>query len=444
MSYFCQKLFIMKKILFTIISVAGISGASAQTDSISKSNVETEFNKWSIEFNGGVNKPQQPFAPGYYTGTPSPFSVDFGVRYMFNNKFGLKGDVGYNILKSHKNSAEFKTEYYRTSLQGVANLGRIMNFETWTSALGLLLHAGPGYAQFQTEGQNFTDRMGTFNIGFTGQLKLSNTIALTGDFTSITNISQSRTFDGTAASGTRGFGGGIFTGTVGLTIYLGKHTKHADWFAESDKYKQQIEDLQKRIGDVETMMNDLDRDGVPDYLDAEPNTLAGASVDSRGRANDLNNNGVPDQVETYVQNNGGNSAGNTGGNSGSTINNGGFASNNELVRNLINDGYVTTYFDYNKSTPTNISTEGIDFILTYLRNNPTASVDIIGHADELGRTEYNDKLSTARANSVKNILVRAKIDASRLNIVPAGEDTSVDKNSDGARKLVRRVTFKVK
>ena len=118
--------------------------------------------------------------------------------------------------------------------------------------------------------------------------------------------------------------------------------------------------------------------------------------------------------------------------------------NDELVKALINDGYVTTYFDYNKSTPTNVSTEGIDFILTYLRNNPSASVDIIGHADELGRTEYNDKLSTARANSVKNTLMSAKIDGSRLNIVPAGEDTSVDKNSDVARRLVRRVTFKVK
>jgi OOP family OmpA-OmpF porin len=48
----------------------------------------------------------------------------------------------------------------------------------------------------------------------------------------------------------------------------------------------------------------------------------------------------------------------------------------------INGGYVATYFDFDKSTPTNVSTEGIDFILTYLRNNPSASVDIIGHADE--------------------------------------------------------------
>jgi OOP family OmpA-OmpF porin len=46
---------------------------------------------------------------------------------------------------------------------------------------------------------------------------------------------------------------------------------------------------------------------------------------------------------------------------------------------------VATYFDFDKSTPSNVSTTGIDFVLTYLRNN-RASVDIIGHADELGRS----------------------------------------------------------
>jgi OOP family OmpA-OmpF porin len=56
----------------------------------------------------------------------------------------------------------------------------------------------------------------------------------------------------------------------------------------------------------------------------------------------------------------------------------------------------------------------IDFVLTYLRNNPSASVDIIGHADELGRS-YNDKLSNERAANVKTILMKANIDASRLN-----------------------------
>ena len=101
-----------------------------------------------------------------------------------------------------------------------------------------------------------------------------------------------------------------------------------------------------------------------------------------------------------------------------------------MIKNLINGGYVAAYFNFNKSTPTNVSTEGIDFILTYLRNNPSASVDIIGHADEIGRSAYNDKLSNARANNVKNTLVKANIDASRLNVIAAGEDNSVDKDSE--------------
>jgi OOP family OmpA-OmpF porin len=111
---------------------------------------------------------------------------------------------------------------------------------------------------------------------------------------------------------------------------------------------------------------------------------------------------------------------------------------------LINGGYVALYFDFNKSRPTNVSTEGTDFILTYLRNNPTAKMDIIGHADEIGRSSYNDKLSNARAKNVKNTLVKAKIDPARLNVIAAGEDNSVDIDSQNARKLVRRVTFKVK
>ena len=82
--------------------------------------------------------------------------------------------------------------------------------------------------------------------------------------------------------------------------------------------------------------------------------------------------------------------------------------------------------------------------MTYLRTNPTATIDIIGHADEIGSSEFNQKLALNRAEAVKAILVKAKIDPTRLNVISKGEDASVDKDSDGARKLVRRVTFKVK
>jgi OOP family OmpA-OmpF porin len=118
------------------------------------------------------------------------------------------------------------------------------------------------------------------------------------------------------------------------------------------------------------------------------NTVSGVMVDSKGRAIDLNNNNVPDELESYLTANYVNKSDKT------TLN------DNELIRSLINGGYVATYFDFDKSTPSNVSTTGIDFVLTYLRN-PSASVDIIGHADELGRSSYNDKLSNERAANVK-------------------------------------------
>jgi OOP family OmpA-OmpF porin len=115
-----------------------------------------------------------------------------------------------------------------------------------------------------------------------------------------------------------------------------------------------------------------------------------------------------------------------------------------MVTKLINDGYIAAYFDSNKRVPTSASTDNIGFILNYLRTNPDKSVDIIGYADEIGSSDYNDKLSNERAENIKSILVKAGIEASRLNIVGNGIDNSVDKKSEYARRLVRKVVFKIK
>lgn len=430
MFYFCTKLKIrkMKNLMCALVLVASASTVNAQT--ATDTNSAVKYNKWSVELAGGLNKPMRPLTAGYRTAVASAYVADLGVRYMFNNKFGLKADFGYNSFKEGENSVGFDSKYYRANLQAVANLGRIMSFETWTNTIGLLGHAGVGLGFGESENVTGTDRMGNFMAGLTGQIKLTDRVALTGDFTTILNAKQNRTFDGASVAGTPGFGGVLFNGTVGLTVYLGKNEKHADWVV--DNYSE-IDNLRKRIADIETSMLDTDKDGVADYLDQEPNTIGGVMVDSKGKSIDINNNNVPDELESYLLKTYGNNTDKSA-----------ILNNSTLIKNLINEGYVSTYFDFNKSTPTNVSTEGIDFILTYLRNNPTASVDIIGHADELGRSAYNDKLANARATSVKNTLVKANIADSRLNIISAGEDTSVNKDSDVARKLVRRVTFMVK
>lgn len=425
----------MKKIVLSmavLVSSFGILNAQEQ-ETEKKSSA---YNKWSLELNAGLTKPVNPFSMGAYTERVAPLHADFGVRYMLNNKFGLKLDAGFDTFEGAGDSAvDFESKFYRFSLQGVVNLGRLMNFEDWTNTIGLLGHAGLGYSMLDNDNLSKNDQMINFIAGLTGQVKLSEKFVLTADFSAINTMEQNVTWDGTFISTPRrGFEKNfIFNASVGVTMYLGKNEKHADWYITTP-IDDELSAMEKRIGDIESMLVDSDKDGVPDYLDAEPNSTPGVAVDTKGRAIDRNGNGIPDELETYLESKYGPDA----------IGRKDIKDQNQLVKELINSGYVTTYFDFNKDQPTNVSSHGIDFIRTYLLNNPNASVDIFGHADEIGDSNYNYGLANRRAENVKKILVKAGIDASRLNVISKGEDNSVEPSSAGARKLVRRVTFQIK
>ena len=415
----------MKKIALPLLLVC-LTSASLKAQDTQEVTTEQDFNKWSIEVSGGANKPFRTFTPGYFTDRVNFFTVDLGTRYMFNNKFGLKLDFGYNKFENNDNSSEFESTYLRGDIQGVINLGRVLNFEDWTNTIGLLVHGGGGVFMLQSDNGFEGEDWGANLIGgFTAQVKLSDRIVLTGDVTGIANGFQNWNFDGTSMTGTT-VDGLIVNGTLGLTFYLGSHEKHADW--TTDVKSDELAVLEERIGSVETMMNDTDKDGVPDYLDAEPNSTTGVAVDTKGRAVDLNNNGVPDELESYIENKTKNNTTTTG----------------TDLQGLINGGYVNAYFDFNKDMPNSQSTAGINFLTKYLKENPSATADVIGYADEIGDSAYNKQLSQRRAENVKQILVDSGIDASRLNIIGNGEDASVKKENKQARQVVRRVTFIIK
>lgn len=384
------------------------------------------YNKWSLELNGGLNKPTRTMTLGYQTASLNPFHADLGVRYMFNPKFGLKLDFGYDKFTERDDTPEFESQYLRTSLQGVINIGRALNFETWTNTIGLLAHGGFGVSQLTSEsGFEGEDYIGHGIVGITGQLKLSNRVALTGDLTGIVNGKQNWNFDGMSETQTSSFDGLLVNASLGLTFYLGNNEKHADWVGENNDYDK----LEQRVALLEKSLQDTDKDGVADLYDLEPNTIAGVAVNTKGQSIDNNQNGVPDELESYLE---------------KTYGQNGKGATNSTVEQLLNDGYVNVYFDFNSSKPTNASLSGVDFLVKYLKNNPSKNADIIGYADEVGSSNYNAELSRKRAEAVKNVAINAGIDASRLNVIANGEDTSVNKDSKEARQIVRRVTFKVK
>lgn len=416
--------------------------------------IRKDYNKWTIEFSAGQSKGTKPFTDGYYSSNPDKLfgSIGFntftlGVRYMFSAKFGLKADISSDEFKNNKSteSLDFKLQQYRFGLQGVVNASRLFNIQEELGRLSILIHAGlqaaratpvykpddgvPGYFYNKSE-----LNLGVM-FGISPEVRITKKFSIIGDFSTLSNFRQHFTWDGRLSDAQNNLSGQMIMGTVGLTYSFGRDDIHGDWAIIDEGRLKEIEDLDKRIGELETMLNDTDKDGVPDYLDVENNSISGVAVDTKGRMIDMNKNGIPDELEKYMANTYVDKQ-----NISTAI----AESNADMIKRLINEGYVTTYFDTAKTTPTNVSTEGIDFMLTYLRNNPNATIDIIGHADEVGKTSYNDKLAIGRANTVKNTLIKAGIPASRLNVINQGEDSSVAIDSKDARRLVRRVTFKVR
>lgn len=425
----------MKKLILSTL-MAGALAFSA--------NAQSEFDKWSLEVNGGFNKPMAPLTPGYLSPTLNIGHVDLGVRYMFNEKFGLKLDYGFGSFKESEGEPSFDTKYYRLNLQGVANIGRIMNFESFTRSFGLLLHGGAGIGNVNPEENlynDFTDDVYNFIFGITPQIKLSNNISLVGDISTILNGRQTVSFDGASVirpsqdNGFYGANGTWWTGTLGLQFYLGSSEQHADWFIAADKYATK-EELATQINGIKDMLKDSDGDGVPDYLDKEPNTPVGARVDSSGATMDSDGDGTPDHLDKCPFLPGPASTG------GCPIEE--VKEEVDFFKKAINDGYVNVYYAFDSSKPLGYSASASNYVSNFMKRNPGVKMEIKGYADELGPEDYNMKLSESRAKAVYDLLVSSGVDASRLSFKGYGEDTSVDKSSADARQLARRASFEVK
>ncbi len=102
----------------------------------------------------------------------------------------------------------------------------------------------------------------------------------------------------------------------------------------------------------------------------------------------------------------------------------------------------TAYFDFDSYKINGSAKSALKTDADWLKSNPNATVQIEGHCDERGTTEYNLALGERRANAAKNYLIRLGVEKSRLSTISYGKERPADPGHDeSAWAKNRRAAF---
>jgi len=103
------------------------------------------------------------------------------------------------------------------------------------------------------------------------------------------------------------------------------------------------------------------------------------------------------------------------------------------------------FFDFDKATLRPESNIEIERLRKVLIEYPTMKIELSGHTDNKGSSDYNKKLSQSRAKAVLDYLVKKGISPDRMTFAGYGFDSPMAPNdSDAGRQLNRRTEFEIK
>ena len=402
----------MKKITL-LVTLMLLSHLFYAQEAIEEEKKDADFNKFSIEAGIGFNKADDNFSPGYFQGNSTEDFVlsslnhyDLGLRYMFNEKFGLKLDGAYDIFENESDkSLPFEANQIRIGLQGVANLRNLLNFDSFSSRFGLLLHGGVQYSFFNPDTRNGvdasggTDNNGGFIAGLTPQFRITDRLVLHADASFVQHYRSHLTWDGARTNPERNLDSSMMSASIGLTLYLGKHDVHADFYSVDDIYDDKLAEFGKKLDDLEQKVADVPK-----------------AIDDKGK-----------EITNYINN--------------SYYNKGEV---DTMMSDLKDVGYGNIFFGFDNDVPEETSLNEISLLVDFMKNNPEESITLIGYTDVLGTEKYNDGLSMRRAKFVNDILVSSGIDQSRIEFNGDGVNPDYTEKDDFKRKLARRVKVVLK
>ncbi|MBI2372592.1 MAG: OmpA family protein [Deltaproteobacteria bacterium] len=104
---------------------------------------------------------------------------------------------------------------------------------------------------------------------------------------------------------------------------------------------------------------------------------------------------------------------------------------------------TVVYFDYNEATIREDSKPLLTRISQAMRNDSILRVEVEGHCDSRGSTEYNLHLGERRAYAVRKYLVDLGVESKQLEVISYGEERPVDlDDSEEAHQRNRRAELK--
>lgn len=93
------------------------------------------------------------------------------------------------------------------------------------------------------------------------------------------------------------------------------------------------------------------------------------------------------------------------------------------------------FFDFNSSTLKPGAYSEISRISNVLNNYPQTTIRVEGHTDSAGSTDYNQRLSVKRAETVKDALIKKAVDPGRINAVGYGESQPISSDNATNRRV---------
>ena len=445
-----------KSTLLLLVLFGTISSFAQEKDEKENKESGVRSSNWILEASAGNIKGVKPYAEKYFSSKPDgvfgqwePNSFSLGGRYLMGEIFSVKASLGYDRFRNYNAQSQstgadappFDMRQINVQIQGVANGAKLFNANKQLGRWNFLFHGGIQIVSMTSKTENFwvdgelenhnynqTEYNGGLIFGVTPEFRVSNRLAIQLDVTSVHNYRQHFNWDGSYAADSENLSGSTVSLNLGLSFSLDRHTMHGDWFVIDKSDDAKYKELEKRVVDMEDMMKDMDKDGVPDYIDQENNSVAGVAVDARGKMLDINKNGVADEMEKEKDGmNGINAA---------------TMSKEDAIKLFVEKGYVNVFYDLDKDVPNAGSVNNVFYIIKFLKNYPDAKITLMGFADERGTPEYNVDLTNRRVKNLSDIIKGSGIDMSRIKIVGKGESTEFISTELGY-DLSRRVSVKL-